>query len=102
MTKNRRHLEWRLEELHSDPATLRIPGVQAALIDLVDRENHVAFNDDQEGYVEYVSEPIETVTGLVKWNDQPQVCILVRSLSLLTEYSRSPRTPVAYCKKVAQ
>lgn len=60
-------------------ALLNQPVVRAALVDLLDRESHVELNDDQEGYVEYVSELIDTVTGLVNWNDQHQVCILVRS-----------------------
>lgn len=53
------------EKLRADSSALQSTEAKAALIDLLDRENHVTFNDDQEGYVEYVSELIEAVTGLV-------------------------------------
>lgn len=67
------------EKLRTDSSALSDPAVKAALIDLLDRESHVALNDDQEGYIEYVSELIETATDLVNWSDQHQVCVLVLS-----------------------
>lgn len=60
-------------------ALLNQPVVRAALVDLLDRESHVELNDDQEGYIEYVSELVDTVANLVNWNNQHQVCILVLS-----------------------
>jgi hypothetical protein len=67
------------EKLSADSSALRDPDVKAALIDLLDRENHVELNAEQEGYVEYVSNLIETVTNFVDWTDQHQVCVLVHS-----------------------
>jgi hypothetical protein len=67
------------EKLRGDSSALQDSDVKAALTDLLDRENHVDIKDDDEGYVEYVDNLIGTVTKLIEWSDQRQVCILVRS-----------------------
>jgi hypothetical protein len=64
--------------------------VQAALLDLLDRENHVIESTLREshgqvgvsdkygeGYGEYVAELGDTVDSFADWNDTHQVCILV-------------------------
>jgi len=82
------------EKLRTDSSALRDPSVKTALIDLLDRESHVALNDEQEGYIEYISELTDTVTNLADWEDQRQVCILVRS-------PYPPRDAIASHAKIA-
>jgi HEAT repeat protein len=87
-----------LDQIRSEPATLRSPKVQVALVDLLDRENretseslHVAQEpshqdaigsageEDGEGYGEYCTWLAETVASFVDWNDPRQACILVNA-----------------------
>ena len=82
------------EKLRTDSSALHDPRVKAALVDLLDRESHVALNDDQEGYIEYMSKLTDTIAGLVDWDDQHQVCVLVLS-------AYPPRDAIASHAKIA-
>jgi HEAT repeat protein len=79
------------EALRSSPAALKSPEVRAALLDLLDRENHErdarllqAQNSPQadkdeaedEGYAEYYSQVLGVVDSFADWNDPRQACIL--------------------------
>jgi hypothetical protein len=78
------------EQLRSDPSAIHSPKVQTALLDLLDREEHViestlrgsheqvGVSDKYgEGYGEYVAELADTVNSFADWNDPHQACILV-------------------------
>jgi hypothetical protein len=80
------------EQLRSDSTTLHRREVQAALLNLLDHENHVVESalresHEQAGasakygeeYGEYVSELIQSVDSFANWNDPRQVCIFVRA-----------------------
>jgi hypothetical protein len=77
------------ESLRTDPAALRDPKVRAALVDLLDHENHEASESvKDQGHTEYIgsgqdeagSEYIgalaDTVAKIVDWSSPCQVCIL--------------------------
>ena len=79
------------EALRSSPAALKSPEVRAALLDLLDRENHErdtrllqAQNSPQadkdeaedEGYAEYYGHVLGAVDSFADWNDLRQACIL--------------------------
>jgi len=75
------------EELRSDAEAMRNKEVQAALLDLLDREDRqiestLRASHEQEGvgegYAEYVAQLGETVDSYADWNDGHQVCILVQ------------------------
>jgi len=79
------------EQLRSGPAALRQQKVRDALLNLLDRENHVLESTLRESheqlgasakygeeYGQYVAELGETVDAFADWNDQHQVCIFVR------------------------
>lgn len=75
------------EELRSDAEAMRSKEVQAALLDLLDREDReiestLRASHEQEGvgegYAEYVAELGETVDSYADWADTHQVCILVQ------------------------
>lgn len=71
------------ESVRTDPAALHDPDVRAALVDLLDRENHETFTPcdscENEGYADYIGELDETVAKIVDWNNPRQVCILANS-----------------------
>ena len=73
------------EKIAADKEALKRPEVQAALFDLLDRENHVLekpVKDTQsydESYGEYVSYLADTAKSIVDWHNQRQVCILAQS-----------------------
>lgn len=70
------------EELRSDAGAMRSKEVQAALLDLLDREDRgikAAQTAVGEGYAEYVAELGETVDSYADWTDPRQVCILVQT-----------------------
>jgi len=77
------------ERLKSDPEALRNPKVQEALLELLDRENHVAESVNRLGkgtsevygeeYSEYSAELGYVVNSLADWSDPRQVCILVHA-----------------------
>jgi hypothetical protein len=72
------------EKLRGDSPENLSPAVKAAFIDLLDRENRETMsgstiNDEDEGYVEYVSDLIGNVKELVDWTNPRQVCVLVSS-----------------------
>lgn len=71
-----------LEQLRSNPDALRDPDIKTALVNLLDRENHVKFSMDDEGYAEYVAWLAETTVKVVDWSDQRQVCILTDGVYL--------------------
>jgi hypothetical protein len=73
------------EQLRSDPAALGDPKVKAALVNLLDRENHEPLFGEEEDYAEYTSWLADTVTKLVDWTDPRQVCVLANSLDLPDE-----------------
>jgi HEAT repeats len=75
------------DELRSDAEAMRSKEVQAALLDLLDREDReiestLRASHEQEGvgegYAEYVAELGETVDSYADWTDPRQVCILVQ------------------------
>ena len=79
------------ERLRSDLVELRQPNVRVALLDLLNRENHVvekALRESHEQvgasgvygeeYGQYVAELGETVDTFADWNDPRQVCIFTR------------------------
>jgi hypothetical protein len=75
------------EEQRSDAEAMRSREVQAALLDLLDREDREiestlrASHEHEgvaEGYAEYVAELGETVESYADWADTHQVCILVQ------------------------
>ena len=74
------------EALRSDMEVMRSKEVQAALLDLLDRENGeiesaLRASHEQEGlgegFAEYVAELGKTVDSYADWTDTHQVCILV-------------------------
>lgn len=71
-----------LEQLHSNPDALQDPKIKTALVNLLDRENHGKFSEDDEGYAEYVAWLAETTAKVVDWTDQRQVCILADGVYL--------------------
>jgi hypothetical protein len=106
-----------LDQIRSDPAALQSRKVQAALIDLLDRENretseslHVAHEPshqnvnesdgeaDAEGYGEYCTWLGETVNSFADWNDPRQACILVYAGS--NDYPSSPQQAAARARAV--
>jgi hypothetical protein len=81
------------DQLRNNTAALRDPNVRAALIDLLDRENHETSESvKDQGHTEYIgpgedeadSEYIgalaDTVAKIVDWNSPRQVCILAGSV----------------------
>jgi len=78
--------------LRSDPAAIKDPKVQRALLDLLERENTAIEADNrkssgpsgaterdaEEGDAEYLAELGETVDSFADWSDHRQVCIFVR------------------------
>jgi hypothetical protein len=107
-----------LEAIRSDPAALRSQQIQAALLDLLDRENrdsdealrkaqtainqnanrstHKADGPHYEGYGEYCSWLSETVDSFADWNDPRPACVLVNSGYVI--YPPSPREAAARAK----
>jgi HEAT repeat protein len=71
-----------VEKLHSNHDALRDPKIKTALVNLLDKENHVKFSEDDEGYAEYVAWLAETTAKVVDWTDQRQVCILAGGVYL--------------------
>jgi HEAT repeat protein len=72
------------EQLASDSAALQEQEVKVAMIDLLDRENHITpaagtMAQDGEAYGEYVSSLIGSVMSIVNWQDPRQLCILAHS-----------------------
>lgn len=79
-------------QLHSDPVNLKNPAVRAALLDLLDRENHEfdsqlaeaqkrGYPDegDNEAWSEYYSDLVSTVDSFADWTNPRQACILVNA-----------------------
>lgn len=70
-------------QLRSDPAAMRNPQVQSALLDLLDRENQEStagkHAGEGEGYGEYYSDLLGSVESFANWGDPRPVCILVRA-----------------------
>jgi hypothetical protein len=52
-----------LKELRHNPPVLRDPRIKSALVNLLDRENHVTLDSDDEGYAEYVGWLTEAVVS---------------------------------------
>jgi len=71
------------ENLKKDQEALKRSDVQAALMDLLDRENRlihgVTVVDRGEGYAEYVAELVDTVAATADWHDPRQACILAEA-----------------------
>ena len=76
-------------QLRSDPANLKNPTVRAALLDLLNHENHEldaqleeaqkkGYPDegDNEAWAEYYSDLLSAVDSFANWNDPRQACIL--------------------------
>lgn len=74
-----------LEQLRSNPDALLDPKIKTALVNLLDKENHVKFSEDDEGYAEYVDWLAATTAKVVDWTDQRQVCILTDGVYLEDE-----------------
>lgn len=81
------------ESVRTDKVALRNPKVRAALIDLLGRENHEAFESvkdqghteyigsgEDEAGSEYIGELADTVAKIVDWSSPRQVCILADSV----------------------
>ncbi len=81
------------ETVRTDTVALRDPKVRAALIDLLDRENHETSDSVKEqgdaGYIgsgedesgsEYVGTLADSVAKIVDWSNPRQVCILADSV----------------------
>jgi HEAT repeat protein len=83
-----------LKELRHDPAALQDPRIKSALVNLLDRENHVTLDSDDEGYAEYVGWLTEAVVKVVDWNDQRQVCILANTVYLPAELADHAKASV--------
>jgi hypothetical protein len=70
-----------LDEIGSDQAMLHSRKVQAALIDLLDQENHGKDTGDKddggEEFAEYFASLREMVDSFANWNDPRQACIMV-------------------------
>lgn len=79
-------------QLRSDPANLKNPTVRAALLDLLNRENHELDSQleeaqkkgypdegDNEAWAEYYSDLLSAVDSFANWNDPRQACILVNA-----------------------
>jgi hypothetical protein len=69
-------------KIKADEAALQLPEVRKELVELLDRENrylHSAKRDLGEGFAEYISELLDTVTQFVDWNDSRQLCIVAQS-----------------------
>jgi hypothetical protein len=79
------------EQLRTNPSFLALGSVRMALLDLLDRENHLIEatlreSHENEGvsvkygeaFSEYVDELGETVVSFADWSDPRQTCILVR------------------------
>jgi len=69
-------------QIKDDKEALRRPEVKRALIELLDREEHVAPKPGEElgeGYIEYITNLADTVTRMADWNDLHQVCVLAES-----------------------
>ena len=72
------------EQLAGDSIAMRRQEVKAALIDLLDRENHLPLSkvvkpEDGEAYGEYVSSLIGSVMSIVDWQNPRQLCVLAHS-----------------------
>jgi len=78
------------DQLRSDPANLKSPAVQAALLDLLDRERQKNDSDlleaqkkgypdegDNSDWAEYYSDLYGVVESFADWSDPRQACILV-------------------------
>jgi hypothetical protein len=83
-----------LDRVRSDSDAFRDPNIKAALVNLLDRENHVTLCCDNEGYAEYLSWLAETVAKVINWNDSHQVCILANSLDLPDELANHAKISV--------
>lgn len=83
-----------LDQLRSDPAALRDPKVKVALVNLLNRENHETFSDEEEDYANYVGWLSDTVAKVVDWNDPRQVCILASSADLPDALANHPKIAV--------
>ena len=81
------------EQLRSDPANLKSPAVQAALLDLLVRESQkldadlleaqkrgYPDNGDNTEWGEYYSDLYGVVESFADWNDPRQACILVDAI----------------------
>ena len=70
------------ERIKGDQAALKRADVRRALLELLDRENHVgreAREKNGEGYSEYLGELGGTVDGMADWHDPRDLCILAQS-----------------------
>ena len=74
-----------LEQLRSNPDALQDPKIKIALVNLLHKENHVKFSEDDEGYADYVAWLGEITARVVDWGDQRQVCILADGVYLQDE-----------------
>jgi hypothetical protein len=84
------------ESVRTDPAALRDPKISAALVDLLDRENHEPPSEsgEDEGYAEYISWLAETVAKVVDWRNPRQVCILANGIDLSDELANHAKAAV--------
>lgn len=84
------------ESIRTNPAALRDPKISAAVVDLLDRENHEPPSEsgEDEGHAEYISWLAETVAKVVDWSDPHQVCILANSIDLSDELANHAKAAV--------
>ena len=84
------------ESVRTNPAALRDPQIKAALVNLLDRENHEPPSEsgEDEGYAEYTSWLADTVAKVVDWSDPRQVCILANSIDLSDELANHAKVAV--------
>jgi hypothetical protein len=81
------------ESVRTDTVALRDPKVRAALVDLLDRENHETSDsvkdhghaeyigsDEDEAGSEYIGALADSVAKIVDWSSPRQVCILADSV----------------------
>jgi hypothetical protein len=104
-----------LDQIRSDPAILHLPTVRSALLDLLDQNNKEtdeAMRKAEEWQRQHPTENSgageggeedefyswlgETAASVADWNDPRQVCVLVRSGSVLD--GRSPEETASHMK----
>jgi hypothetical protein len=72
------------EQLRENPTAIQRPEVKSALLDLLDRENHLPpatapQPENEEQYAEYVASLGDTVDSIANWKDPRQLCILAHT-----------------------
>jgi len=72
------------EQLRRNPTAIEKAEVRSALLDLLDRENHLTMStapepENEEQYAEYVASLLGTVDSFADWKNPRELCILAHS-----------------------